>query len=507
MKLRVRVKGRTGPALSITLEEPATLGSLKHAVSTAAGITGAQQMLSLNSRDALCGDDTLLADFGIRRGDLVYCSDASAAAVPAASVAAPRAASTWVGDGRASVDSLGDARTSSGASLVAAPSSSATSVGLAPSATSDERRARMAEAAERRLASTAIADQSAPSAASDGPRPLAAADRPAPMEVDAVVAAQDSESEQGQLEEFRRALPALWTAAAAGNDVERVVLAVHGVLVAAGFTVADAEPGCPVPSTWRDCSIFRFEYRHFHDTQRRVLVKAVCLGTCISINANVAASTGVFRMALRPSELGVSAGGITNLYSLAQAVGAKLVRRLEFAVRGIVNGFRSLEDMYAELKLTILSMLPAVSVACMARVNRDFRRVCAEPRLWRCLYARDYDAAAAGTAEEDWRDRYKQKFVSRAMQREMDAAAQRFVPHVLPPRGFWGYGEWHAVPNRFPSIIGGDYDLHPLPPLGPTLPSPFGRGGGLPNLSGFPSRNPHHPGPPGRGGGWGPRIL
>merc|ERR1712137_1109352 len=103
------------------------------------------------------------------------------------------------------------------------------------------------------------------------------------------------------------------------------------------------------------------------------------------------------------------------------------------------------------------------------QVNKDFKEVCLEPRLWRCLFLRDYGDETQ-TKQDEWQERYRERHVSRAIQREMESTAFQWQHRAfMPRRRFWGSGEWQSTPSRwFPGVIGGDYDLHPMPAFPPA---------------------------------------
>lgn len=125
----------------------------------------------------------------------------------------------------------------------------------------------------------------------------------------------------------------------------------------------------------------------------------------------------------------------------------------------------SLLRIPVELKMKILECLPALDLARLGCTCSELRHLSANDDLWKELFSKEFGSVSRGQTppgSRGWKDAFQQRFMDR--KRAFERVGQRRKP-------YYGISSRFRPYHGFPRIIGGDYDI--FPNLGNT---PF-RGG------------------------------
>jgi hypothetical protein len=478
MKLRVRVPG-IGETQRVATPEVCDVGSLRALLAARLlppGTLPASVRLSLNGRDELVASDSVpLTGAGIRNGDLVHVLPATTGLSAAAPAQVP---------------------------------------GVSQQPLSEElRRRRCLEAAEARVGGVA-----------GGPpttRPLDG-DR----DGDDTPMADDEAEASALPPPAQPAVPAVLRAVLAASapsprslhPATALALALHAAALDSGFV--DATPSV---SDALSGQAPQFRYALTAGGAQLAWMRTSLVGGDVIAYGGLFTADDVLRVAVRisdhyttlPANAPPEALPFSQLPALWMAakdgLAAPLLRWACLSA-GLVPPQPSLVSLAEHVKSLILSMLPPKALAATACVCKDLRFAASDENLWRAAYLTEFghNGAAAGgynavVAARGWRVAFGAAWMARAQAERRAAMAaemrRRPRPHIFPiPNPFQS-----DIPGqRFPGVIGGDYDLHPFGRGGGGGGSfgfrggqgMFGMGGGNPIMpfGGLPQPH-HHPGP------------
>lgn len=279
----------------------------------------------------------------------------------------------------------------------------------------------------------------------------------------------------------------LYTGASCCSNNDALWIVIHALMMEVGFRPVQ-NVGLSLEENWNRKGFYRQEYRHlFVTTPHSCCIVGVPMGTVLIVRGTASEDPPSQTHSEQVKVNNFIEGPIAdkdvcqvykNLEKLSDAIKDFVCQPL-LAHLSEVCGFPvslGLLPLSYELKLKLLSYLPASSLLKMAQVCRGYSVACKDPYLWRRLYLRELGRNGNTSLNRDWYKLYKEEFVRRREHRR--AARHRPVltgipPWLNPPPGH--FNPW--LPPAMPfggGIIGGDYDINPE--FATNIPHPlFGR--------------------------------
>ncbi|XP_076469391.1 F-box only protein 7-like [Babylonia areolata] len=294
----------------------------------------------------------------------------------------------------------------------------------------------------------------------------------------------------------------LFSRAACRGATDAVWVVVHTLMLEVGFRPRQDED-FSLGSGWNSHGFYKQEYRHLCvNAEHSCSLIGVPMGQMISVHG---VTSGNPQLKTEPQTLKVTdyvqdnnvnqdvCNVYKNLDRLSRIVKDLICQRL-MSQLSEVCGFPltlGLLSLSYELKLKVLSYLPASSVSKVGQACRDLNVTYRDPWLWRRLYLREFGQNGDNSLNKNWYQLYKDAYQWRKERRRLSRHRQQQMmmhipPWLNPPPSHFS----PLVPPPFTGgILGGDYDLNPefassIPhPLGgqPQGPNPF-----LPQAPGAP---------------------
>ena len=510
MKLRIRC-GEQRSLLEVLPREPTsqdvTLGDVREKIRTVLGLGTTTFDVSLNGKDPLHGEETVMNEFGVVAGDLLYVLLAAAEDVVSPS-------------GGQSIEQT-----------------SAESSGQeSPMEPRDEEMDGAQNRARQQQPSTSYAKSeqaecSKTSQEHETPYSLLHSNRPR------VLLCREG---------IPDVLKALYAAAEVSTMHEALCIVIHQLMMEAGFCVSpggknkmkqkDSEEGsCSessqdrygiLPDNWKSAGLIRFRYEHPSCQGISCLITCTPLGPYTLAHGMVESDTDldIYQCKITATDfvrvnvpLSATPSSVYfNLHRLSRIIKDHIalpllsVMRTELGLPELV-GFMSLP---AEVKLVVLCNLDVKSILSLSCSCKELRIITADSSLWQHLCFRDFSLTTKESTS--WKVEYIRNY---KMMKEKENF-RYIAPEqpYLPP--YFGAG---AMPDPMypPGIIGGNSDLYPNIPFMPGgFHPPFGPGGGpgrvpRPRFDPFgpsPDQDPYRGrgrgrGDPSFGGRFGPRFL
>jgi hypothetical protein len=298
---------------------------------------------------------------------------------------------------------------------------------------------------------------------------------------------------------------------------EAVAVALHGIMLASGFTPRPPTTGhdLTLPVGWSPGGgAFAFEYTYTGDSalpaDTPVLLKCVGMGDRLIMHAMVDSGSGaspqVFDASLvvsaHTSAVSSSSGGswhllhpLSDLKHLAAQLHEEMVARLLCVIRQPPT----LDSLPPEVRQLMLTMLDVTALGRLATTSKDWQHASAEPAVWLRLVRRDFPhahrvirAAEASVGEggessgmRSCKAVYRSaRLEAKATQRRHEEEARRREEEARMlrmeaerHRGGWGLpdggglhgglgGDGPFGPGGADFMQGGDFDRNPFPGLG-----------------------------------------
>lgn len=276
----------------------------------------------------------------------------------------------------------------------------------------------------------------------------------------------------------------LYVSAGCAKPVDALWVVVHSLIMEVGFRPLQ-DNDLSMDAGWNRHGFFKATYTYLSvSTEHVCTVMGVPMGSALLVHGfttgDVAFKTE--RLQLQVSDFVSSVDhDVRRVYNNLERL-SRMVKDLTcqplLAHFGEVCGFPvslGLMALSHELKLKVLSYLPAESLVTVAQVCRLIGVIYRDPWLWRRLYLREFGRNGDNSLNKDWYNLYKEEWLLRRERRKAARLRQQMVTGIPP---------WlNPRPGHFPplgsppfpgGIIGGDYDFNPE--FTSNIPHPlFGR--------------------------------
>ncbi|XP_046380401.2 F-box only protein 7-like [Haliotis rufescens] len=506
MKLRVRIQGVTKTvSLGDGGAKDVTFAVLKQKITSELGLCHVSFALSLNKKDILEGDETVLDDFGIVSGDLIH-----VLVEEGASTSQPREVTPTNQPREVTPTSQPGEVT---------PATSHTSTLFTSASNVDSRSDRSEDL-----------DASSADDPMEGSSNMGGSSDMLPMENDPVVNRCLSEPLQcceSTTDEVPVLLAHLYESVQCEDQNDFLWVVIHTLMLEAGFKPTQGDDsGSSMPDNWRQPALYNTRYRLPESDGVVSAVTGVVMGSFLIVHGYIVGNeiddSCSYKVILRPSEYftGDTQHGPAKCYknlklisrSVKNHVCLPLLKDMR-TVLGYPDGINLL-SLTHELKLKILGFLDSASLLKMDRTCQHFHSLARDRAVWRRRYLRDFGSRGNNSLSLNWYELYKAQYRSRKEARK----AMREMTIITPGQVWMQQRPHHPFAPMAPyngGIVGGDYDLNPpfqgVPdplgrrgrnPLQPLLPQPrFDPFGPLSDHNIFPGPRGGRRG--GRGGGGG----